>query len=130
MFDDLSDIGSDAPVPMSFPGRAPVSGLAPGGTPAGVNVTCASAPPPKQHRSAHKRISLNIVIPRSPHALGLDPRASNRFATTKSRRAEPRSGFRRPQLRRLAEPAQRRTPLQSMANIADPAQHHRQRRVL
>ena len=29
-------IGIDMPVPISLPGRAPVAGLAPGGTPCGV----------------------------------------------------------------------------------------------
>ena len=33
---DLVPIGMDMPVPISLPGRAPVAGLAPGGTPCGV----------------------------------------------------------------------------------------------
>src|SRR5581483_8061198 len=32
MLPDWSDVGSDMPVPISLPGRAPVVGLAPGGT--------------------------------------------------------------------------------------------------
>src|SRR4051812_30958354 len=35
---DLDPIGSDIPVPTSLPGRAPVSGFVPGGTPCGVIV--------------------------------------------------------------------------------------------
>jgi hypothetical protein len=35
-------IGIDMPVPTSLPGRAPVSGFAPGGTPCAVIVLCAS----------------------------------------------------------------------------------------
>jgi hypothetical protein len=61
-------IGIDMPVPMSLPGRAPVAGLAPGGTPCGVTGTavCASTGAPARlastvNDSARERIGISPV---------------------------------------------------------------------
>src|SRR6185437_14824168 len=57
MLPDLSDSGIDMPVPISLPGRAPVSGLTPGGggcaSPAGASAVMADSTA-KRSRAAQR----------------------------------------------------------------------------
>src|SRR5262249_3868699 len=74
----LLPIGNDIPVPISLPGRAPVDGLAPGGTPCGVtgvdgwaNTGAAARPASTVREKVRERMGFSYLNHRA--ANGLSP---------------------------------------------------------